>query len=530
MTMSRGVDFLAWWLLAMGLTLVVAQVSASRVEFSRTHKAEALPRLEEVSSSEALLPSVLSPQHVALSSGSLVSSSEPESSCVFMTTLFTDDFLVGVRVLGYSLRKHHATHPMYVLITDNVSEYVRTTLLNDGWKLLPVKAIENPHVNEPSAQKRLRYVFTKLNVWKMVQFERIVLLDADIAVLENIDSLCKCNARVSAVARGIYFNAGIMVLTPSHEVFDQLMKAAPIVPSYNAGEQGFLNYMIPDIDRCPFFEPEIEDPPPFHPHEEASLLDTWERQPGRTIPPLRDLSLRRCMRLPEYYNGDIGLFVIHGMDRDEWVIDPSRRVTKPRIVHYNISFIKPWLWYAYLILTPSWYWYSLFAEVYSSDIFVAWCLFPLQLTPMIAIGAYAMLKFSPLEDSAVLVQFLPLSLFVSFGMCVYLALQYSTYWSFFSPYGGAILFIVACSGLFEMPLNLLFRNTTTRWQLRCGLWIWLVVMAHTWLRFAQLPAKISSTFYISLLIFVAAVCAPLIRTFLARKPATLDGRGLPVLR
>jgi hypothetical protein len=59
------------------------------------------------------------------------------------------------------------------------------------------------------------------------------------------------------------------------------MAAAPIVPSYNAGEQGFLNYMVPNIERCPLFEPQYDDTlPPFHPSEESALLDAWEHQPG----------------------------------------------------------------------------------------------------------------------------------------------------------------------------------------------------------------------------------------------------------
>jgi alpha-N-acetylglucosamine transferase len=51
--------------------------------------------------------------------------------------------------------------------------------------------MRNPHVT----QKRLQNVFTKLSVWKLVQFKRIVLLDADITVLDNIDELCRCDAR-----------------------------------------------------------------------------------------------------------------------------------------------------------------------------------------------------------------------------------------------------------------------------------------------------------------------------------------------
>jgi hypothetical protein len=56
--------------------------------------------------------------------------------CVFMTVLFTDNFLVGVRVLGYALQKHHSAHPRYVLITENVSQSVRSQLQADGWQVI----------------------------------------------------------------------------------------------------------------------------------------------------------------------------------------------------------------------------------------------------------------------------------------------------------------------------------------------------------------------------------------------------------
>jgi hypothetical protein len=78
----------------------------------------------------------------------------------------------------------------------------------------------------------------------------------------------------------VHFNAGVMVVTPDLHVYDQLIAAAPNTPSYNGGEQGFLNYMIPFIEKCPFFEPMYDQLPPLSPEEDARVVDAWNSLPG----------------------------------------------------------------------------------------------------------------------------------------------------------------------------------------------------------------------------------------------------------
>jgi hypothetical protein len=60
----------------------------------------------------------------------------------------------------------------------------------------------------------------------------------------------------------------------------QLLDSSSKAPSYNSGEQGFLNYMIPEFLRCPFFEPDNDSLPPHIPELDEEALDGWDLLEG----------------------------------------------------------------------------------------------------------------------------------------------------------------------------------------------------------------------------------------------------------
>ncbi len=92
----------------------------------------------------------------------------------------------------------------------------------------------------------LEQVYTKTQAWTLIEFARVVFMDADQLVLQNIDEIMERPmthrlAAVPDVAPPIFFNSGFMVLEPSLATFQDLQKKMHVLPSYDDGDQGFLN-------------------------------------------------------------------------------------------------------------------------------------------------------------------------------------------------------------------------------------------------------------------------------------------------
>ncbi|CAM9478726.1 unnamed protein product [Hapterophycus canaliculatus] len=103
--------------------------------------------------------------------------------------------------------------------------------------------------------------YTKIRVWGLVQFDRVVYIDADALVMGNLDELF--NREVDfAAAPDVFppdkFNAGVMVVKPSLSVLEDMRAKVDKLPSYDGGDTGFLNayfsdwFSSPSAARLPF--------------------------------------------------------------------------------------------------------------------------------------------------------------------------------------------------------------------------------------------------------------------------------------
>ncbi|KAJ0731683.1 putative glucuronosyltransferase [Helianthus annuus] len=96
-----------------------------------------------------------------------VSASEPKEA--YATLLYGDEFLLGARVLGKSIRDTRSTKDMVVLVSDGVSDYAKTLLQADGWIVTPISLLENPNQVRPT---RFWGVYTKLRIFNMTDYEK----------------------------------------------------------------------------------------------------------------------------------------------------------------------------------------------------------------------------------------------------------------------------------------------------------------------------------------------------------------------
>jgi hypothetical protein len=166
------------------------------------------------------------------------------------TTVLThgDAYAPGVEVLGRSLRATGTTEPMVLLVTPDVPRDARTRLARVGFELREIAVIKNPSRSKELLFPRFDKVFTKLRAWELDEFDKVVLLDADMVVRKNLDSLFERPELAAApdFLRPDNFNSGLMVLEPSRDKLRGMLDALSESSSYDGGDQGFLNTYFGD--------------------------------------------------------------------------------------------------------------------------------------------------------------------------------------------------------------------------------------------------------------------------------------------
>jgi alpha-N-acetylglucosamine transferase len=166
----------------------------------------------------------------------------------YVTTLCGGDgYLPGVEALGKSLDATGTKESKVVLTTPDVSHAARERVRELGWKVREIEPINNP-APERQLFPRFANVYTKLRAWEIVEFDKVVALDADTLVLQNVDDLFE--RRTFAAAPDFFlpdrFNSGVVVLEPSRDVFGRMMDALSTAGAYDGSDQGFLNTFFGD--------------------------------------------------------------------------------------------------------------------------------------------------------------------------------------------------------------------------------------------------------------------------------------------
>ncbi|KAK7277805.1 hypothetical protein RJT34_22822 [Clitoria ternatea] len=235
----------------------------------------------------------------------------------YVTLLYGDEFLLGVRVLGKSIRDTGSNKDMVALVSDGVSDYANILLQADGWIVERISLLENPNQVRP---KRFWGVYTKLKIFNLTVYKKVVYLDADTIVVKNIDEIFKCGKFCANLKHSERLNSGVMVVQPSANVFNDMMSKVKTLPSYTGGDQGFLNSYYSGFPNAHIFEPNLT----------PEMLNT------RPVPEME--------RLSTLYNADVGLYML----ANKWMVDENEL----RVIHYTLGPLKPWDWWTSWLVKP----------------------------------------------------------------------------------------------------------------------------------------------------------------------------------
>lgn len=188
------------------------------------------------------------------------------SRLAWVTLLTKNEYLPGVLVLFFTLRMVNSKYPLVVMAPPKLSQEARNVLRKLGIIVRDVEYLRSN--NTGFTDKRFSDTWTKIRVWELLEYERVVLIDSDVLIKRNMDELlenlelgpgevaaahvCACNPRklshyprdwlpgncaYTAVASPMspppeitlssprpfgQLNSGVVVLRPSKESFERL--------------------------------------------------------------------------------------------------------------------------------------------------------------------------------------------------------------------------------------------------------------------------------------------------------------------
>ncbi|KAJ3044398.1 Exostoses (Multiple)-like 3 [Rhizophlyctis rosea] len=168
------------------------------------------------------------------------------NSSAYVTLLCDDVMLESTLVLARSLNLSETRYPFIVLTLPSVSEAARVKLLTPGvgvQEVVTVSQLKYPFpVNDAKRAINKMCRYSKLQLWNMTQYDKIVFLDADMLVVKNIDDLFEWPEFSAVLDVGGVFNTGVFVAEPSNDTYQDMLARYRKAPSYNRGDQGFLNW------------------------------------------------------------------------------------------------------------------------------------------------------------------------------------------------------------------------------------------------------------------------------------------------
>ena len=182
----------------------------------------------------------------------------------YITLLSTESYLPGVLALHESLKRTGTPYPFVTAISAHITPEIDTVLQATG--ILVRRIPETTAIPKDMVENNGHWghTFDKVHLFSLPGFDKLVYVDSDMIVLENMDELFD-KPHMSAVAAGLLvesdshrLNGGLMVIEPeaklANGIFATLPKALAEVATMGGqaiGDQDLINAYYPDWRTTP---------------------------------------------------------------------------------------------------------------------------------------------------------------------------------------------------------------------------------------------------------------------------------------
>lgn len=161
--------------------------------------------------------------------------------CSYVSILTTNDYLDGLLVLYHSLRATGTQYGFVVLITPDISLSTRAVLTAHSISYIAVDNVVNP--TDIPTTHRWFATYSKLYVFGLAEYDKVVYLDADMLLLENIDHLfllphmsaTNAGGQLPERAHWSHMNSGLFVAAPSRALLHDMLARIGTIECLTAG-------------------------------------------------------------------------------------------------------------------------------------------------------------------------------------------------------------------------------------------------------------------------------------------------------
>lgn len=182
----------------------------------------------------------------------------------FVTLLSTANYLPGVLALRESLRRTGTTYPLLVALSCDAPKEVEDVLRRLNFSVFRfTERLKIPEIHRHT-NGHWGNTFDKIQLFGLIAYEKLVYVDSDMMVLQNIDSLFD-RPHLSATAAGKMLhpesdrlNSGLMVLCPSVELpdliaqkLDAAINEVAQLGGHAVGDQDLINAYYSDWRNSP---------------------------------------------------------------------------------------------------------------------------------------------------------------------------------------------------------------------------------------------------------------------------------------
>jgi alpha-N-acetylglucosamine transferase len=247
--------------------------------------------------------------------------------------LENDNYFIAIRILIWQLLHQPETRTngidVVVMVTPSVSQSRRDRLQRDGAILYPVEFLRSKSRWAKAEDPRWEDVMTKLRVWEMTQYSRILVMDGDSMLVRPLDGVFddpaaqiqKTNVDVPyKPLKGEAPMPAHYLLASLSEVWDS---THDFPPTHGTGlkQKGFLNagffLLAPSIAAFNHYSSFLEIPKSFDPkYPEQNLMNQIHNWDGPM--PWKELSYTWNIRCPSDNDIDKGLVSLH----EKWWTQP----------------------------------------------------------------------------------------------------------------------------------------------------------------------------------------------------------------
>lgn len=147
----------------------------------------------------------------------------------YVTIISTDNYLIGALALSKSLKRVKSKYPLTIILSKNIDKSIDKILQQKDINYIRLTdTIEETKNNKDPEYLHWSNTFDKLFIFELIQFKKIVFIDSDMMIVNNIDHLFEMKHMSAVMSDRIndptccQLNSGLIVLEPQIGILNQM--------------------------------------------------------------------------------------------------------------------------------------------------------------------------------------------------------------------------------------------------------------------------------------------------------------------